>query len=71
MPVHTKKLIFIDDKREKFYELINNPSEQGRNIYLQYRENIIYGVSDNNISESWYMSDCLSPTTFGWVIIDN
>ena len=68
---YMRNLSFVDDKREKFYELANDASEQGRNIYLRCHENVIYGMSDNDQTGSWHMSGCLSPTSFGWVKIGN
>lgn len=66
---YLRNFTFIDDKREKFYELIKNASEKEINIYLRCHENVIYGVLDDN--KMWHMSGRLAPMSYGWDLIGN
>lgn len=68
---YVRVLTFVDDKFVKFYELTKDGFEKRRNIFLKCHKDIIYGVSDNNINGTWYMSDRLSPTSYGYVLSDH
>ena len=64
-------LKYVNDKKDKFHELIKNGYDNKKNIFLQCHGNIIYGVSDNNGNGMWYFSNRISPTCRGHILNDS
>jgi hypothetical protein len=63
-------LKFVDDIKEQCYQILNKINDDNYAL-IDYYEGILYGIRDSNNRYEAYISNEVSPTTFGWVLIKN